>query len=255
MNESVDLRRILESWAYDPDADARIVHGEDGREILQIRTPVGIEQLEMSGRPDGARFEGAESALDFHEKRLEKALAEGKEADFKLDANDCAVLFSEGTLYYFRYLRLFQLRRWTETIRDTTRNLRMFDFVRQHAAREDDRTFLEKWRPYILRMTAAASALSELEHGNHAQALAAVNAAIENIKTLAEVDDETFVFERDRSLSALRELAEQIQEARPVSALEQLERQLRGAIDREEFERAAELRDRIREMKRRQPTQ
>ena len=56
-------------------------------------------------------------------------------------------------------------------------------------------------------------------------------------------------FFRAGNLAALRELVPQIQQARPVSALERLEQQLQRAIDRQEFERAAELRDRIREWK------
>jgi protein-arginine kinase activator protein McsA len=51
----------------------------------------------------------------------------------------------------------------------------------------------------------------------------------------------------------LRDLEAQIEQARPVSALERLEQQLQRAIDRQEFERAAELRDHIRDMKSRQP--
>ena len=45
---------------------------------------------------------------------------------------------------------------------------------------------------------------------------------------------------------ALRELASQIRKNRPLSELERLEHQLRRAIERQEFERAAHLRDRMR---------
>ena len=48
---------------------------------------------------------------------------------------------------------------------------------------------------------------------------------------------------------ALRELEAQIQKNRPQSELEQLEQQLRRAIEKQEFERAAQLRDRIRELR------
>ena len=126
MSKLADLRNLLESWPYDPDDDARIVRGDDGREILQVRTPVGIEQLEMAGRPDGARPHGMESALEFNLQRLAKAQAAGHEAEFELDAAECVELFGEGTLYYLRYLRLFQLKRWADAVRDTARNLRLF---------------------------------------------------------------------------------------------------------------------------------
>ena len=131
MSDSIDLRKLLQSWPYDPEHDARMLRGEDGREILQVRTPLGIEQLEMDGRPDGARPHGVASALEFHQRRFEEARIAGQEAEFELAPRECNELFNEGTLYYFRYVRLFQLKDWARTIRDTTRNLRVFEFVHQ----------------------------------------------------------------------------------------------------------------------------
>ena len=249
-DDAFDLRRVFKTWPYDSDKDARIVKGDDGCEILQVRTPVGLEQYEMDGRPDGERPHGMESALEFHQRRLEEARIAGKEGDFELDEQDCAELFNEGTLYYFRYVRLFQLREWARTIRDTARNLRAFDFIHSYAAREEDREFLEKWRPYILRVNACAGAMLALDHGEHHKALRITNDTIGKIEALPDLDEETFQFERDRSLTALRELAAQIQKNHPLSEMEQLEEQLRGAIQKQQFERAAQLRDRLRELRR-----
>jgi hypothetical protein len=246
MSSFVDLRGILKSWPYDPDDDARIAQGDDGREILQVRTPVGIEQYEMDGRPDGTRPHGLESALEFHLNRLDKARHAGTQDKFQLGPRECSELFNEGTLYYFRYVRLFQLKDWARTLRDTTRNLRAFDLVHNHAEREEDRQFLEKWRPYIIRVSATAAAMLELEKRGYDPALRAVNEAIERIQTLEELDDETFKFEQERSLTAMRELAAQILKNRPLSEMERLEHQLQRAVERQEFERAAQLRDRIR---------
>lgn len=254
MSEPVDIRRLLREWPYDPQNTARIVRGEDGREILQIRTPLGLEQLELQGRPDGARPHGWESALEFHQQRLANARAAGQAADFELSAGQCAELFDEGTLYYGRYLHLFQLKRWAETVRDTARNLRLFDFVRRHAARQEDRDHLEKWRPYIVRLHAAAAALQALDEGDANQALALLQAALDQIAGLDPLDDETFHFEQQRSEMALKELLAQIQRVKPVSPLERLERELRSAIELQEFERAAELRDRIRKLRKQSPS-
>ena len=249
MNESGDLRRLLQSWPYDPENDARIIKGEDGREVLQVRTLLGLEQYETDGRPDGARPHGMESALEFQQRRLEQAMAAGHEGDFDLSPEECSELFHEGTLYYFRYVRLFQLRDWERTIRDTARNLRAFDFLHRYARREEDQQFLEKWRPYILRVNASAAAMSGIEKQAYDRALQVVNEAIAKIEALEDLDDETFKFERDRSLNALRELAAQIEKNRPLSKVEQLEHQLHRAVERQEFERAAQLRDRIRELR------
>ena len=255
MSDTGDIRELLESWPYDPENEARIVRGKDGREILQVRSPLGLEQLEMQGRPDGARPHGLDSALEFYQQKLAQAKAAGSEAEFELSAQDCAELFGEGTLYYFRYLRLFQLRRWADTVRDTTRNLQLFDFVHRHATRDEDRQHLEKWRPYILRMNAAASALHWLERGDAPQALRIIQGGREQIAALEEMDDDTFRFERERSVAALHDLEKQIQQKQPVSAVELLQRELRRAIEQQEFERAAELRDRIRELRAQQTSQ
>lgn len=249
MKDSADLRDLLAGWPFDPERDARIVRGDDGREILQVRTPLGIEQMEMQGRPDGARPHGEETTLEYQLQRLAKAKATDHEADFELTAADCTELFTEGTIFYFRYLRLFQLKRWADTVRDTSRNLRLFDLVRQYAKREEDRNYLEKWRPYILRMNASAAAMMALETNDYAKALQTVRAVIERIESLETVEDETFEFEQKRSLVALRELAGQIEKNKPISEVERLERQLRRAIETQAFERAAELRDRIRQLK------
>ncbi len=249
MDNSNDIRDLLEGWPYDPDNDARIVPGKDGREILQIRTPIGLEQLEMEGRPDGVRPYEMESALEYYRQKLAQAEAAGSPPEFELDSQDCAELIGEGTLYYFRYLRLFQLHRWADTARDTARNLRLFDFIRRYAEREEDRQHLEKWRPYVVRINAAASALQRLEQGDPRAALQIIQDGREKIEALEDMDDETFQVERDRSLAALGELEKQIAQKQPVSPVERLQRQLRRAIERQEFERAAELRDRIRDLR------
>src|SRR6476659_3830576 len=171
MSDVVDLREALKAWPYDPENDARVAVGKDGRQILQVRTPLGIEQMEMDGRPDGARPHGVESALEFQMMRLATAKAAGKEEDFELSPDACAELFNEGTLYYLRYVRLFQLRDWPRTIRDTSRNLRAFDLIHRYAQREEDQMFLEKWRPYILRVQWSASALAGLDKGLFDKAL------------------------------------------------------------------------------------
>ena len=86
----------------------------------------------------------------YYQHRLNQAKIAGREADFELSPQECGELFHEGTLYYFRYVRLFQLKDWARTVRDTARNLRAFDLLHRYAQREEDQQFLEKWRPYII---------------------------------------------------------------------------------------------------------
>jgi hypothetical protein len=249
MSALVDLRSLLDAWPHDPDDNVRIVRGDDGREIMQVRLPLGVEQYEIDGRPDGRRPHGMESALDYQLRRLAAAKAKGREGLFELAPDACAELFDEGTLYYYRYLSLFRLKHWKRTLRDTARNLRLFDFVKRYAGREEARLYLEKWRPYLVRMNAVAAAMIELEQGRHDKALGLVQTTIQRIEALEAMEDETFKFEQQRSVLALRELAGQLEQTRPLSRLERLERELRTAVETQEFERAAQLRDRIRALR------
>lgn len=246
VSDPIDLLPILEDWPFDPDHDARIIRLADGREVLQVRLPLGLEQYELEGRPDGLRPHEKESVLAHQLERLVEARQRGQGECFRLNAAECAELFQEGTLYYFRYLHLFQLKEWLLTERDTAHNLRLFDFVRRHAARADDQQYLERWRPYLLRMNAIARAMIELGHENYAKAHAVLHAAIRDIEQLPEVDDDTFRYENRRSLAALKDLAAQIDETKPLTEVERLENQLQQAIVVQDFERAARLRDQIR---------
>jgi len=249
MSKTFDLQDWLDDWPYDPENAARIIRGSDGREIMQVRTPLGLEQFELQGRPDGLRPHNTTSAFDFQRARLERMQSQGKGDSFNLNANDCGELFEEGVLYYFRYLHLFQLRKWAPVIRDTARNLALFDFVGRHAKRDQDRIHLEQWRPYLLRMNTVARAMVDWEAGRHADALHTVRDAITKLESLDEVETEAFQYERQRSLEALQDLVKQIERTQPLSEMELLERELHKAVEAEQFERAASLRDRIRALR------
>ena len=249
MSKKVDLRHFLDGWPYNEEKNARLATGDDGRRILLVRTPMGLEQYELEGRPDGVRPYDCVSALD-HQRQVLAEARENATADaFGLDEEECAELFHEGTLFYFRYLHLFQLQAWPYVVRDTERNIGLFDFVHRHAEREEDRSHLEKWRPYIYRMNAIARAMIAAEDQKLEEAIRILDEMVRQIDGIEAVDDETFQFERNRSLTALRELLDQLRKARPLSEVERLESELRKAIETQEFERAAVLRDRLKELK------
>ncbi len=249
MKKTPDIRDLLRDWPYDADNAVRIVPCGDERDVLQVRTPVGIEQYELEGRPDGQRPHNAESAFAFYQARFDRLKAASEEDEFRLNHTECVELFEESVLYYFRYLHLFQLKEWTLTARDTTRNLRVFDFVHKYAQRKEDRQHLEQWRPYILRMHTTARAMVEADEHAHDRALRILRDGIEQIEGLTEIDNQTFNTERERAVQALRETIIQVEKARPLSEIEQLEKQLRAAIETQSFERAAQLRDQLRDLR------
>ena len=249
MDNAPDIKKLLEAWPYDPENNVRTVQLADGRHVIQVRLPMGIEQYERDGRPDGLRPHGMESWLDYYMAQRDAARRASREEDFRLDGEQCAHLFEEGILYYYRYLHLFQLQDWERTVRDTLHNLKLFDFVREYASDPSDQTYLEQWRPYLIKMNAVATAMLAFLNDEHDRAQEVVAHAIAAVEALPELESETFEEERARALESLREMQEQLAKSRPLSKLEMLEHQLRRAIEREDFERAAELRDRIRSLK------
>src|SRR5262245_19282149 len=124
MDKAPDLRCFLASWPYDPANNVRLVRGADGREIILVRQPLGLEEYEVDGRPDGKRPYGMESAFDFQLLHLAGAKQGGLEQSFQLTVSDCLELFNEAAIYCHRLIHFFHLGDWVRAERDSARNLR-----------------------------------------------------------------------------------------------------------------------------------
>jgi hypothetical protein len=249
MTDSGDITDILRSWEFDPDNQVRVIHAADGREVLQIRQPLGIEQYELDGRPDGKRPEGGECYLDFLQGRLQvHREATGSDEGFQISHDEFHLLHNEGIIYYYRYLVLFQIGDFDRTVRDTEHNLQIADLVDKYAENEEDKKEILQYRPYILRMFAIAKAMISLHQQLKSAAREILESAIEEIEHMPNIDTPAFQFERIRSLKYLRSTLKQVLEQK-ISPLDHLKKELDVAIEEENYERAAELRDRIRALK------
>jgi len=244
-----DITSILSDWPFDESKKVRKIAGEDGSPKLQIRLPLGLEQYELEGRPDGRRPEGAESYLELYQSRLaqyasERAAAEG----FVLTPEACANLRQEGMLYYQRYLLCFQIGEYAQVRRDTERNMEMFRFVHDYAERDEDRNGVDQYWPYILRMRAMAHAMERIQQGDEQGALSLAQQAVAQINELDEMEAETFDLERMRSLGVLEQFIDELREKTVPDEREIVKRRLEKAVAEENYERAAQLRDMLRAM-------
>jgi len=246
-----DISEVLKAWAYDRLNNIRKIKGNDGKEKIQIRLPLGIEQFEIDGRPDGKRPYRKESLLEYYRARVEVyKKRRGTDEGFGLTREDCSRLYEEGLLYYYRYSLFFQLRDYERLVRDTQRNIGYFDFVKKYAVEEEDRIALEQYRPYIVRMNALGKGLAHIEKREYEEALRRIEEGIGAIDSLPDMENATFTYEKGRSLTLLRGMAKEILEKRPLSEKEKLQKKLQEAIEEENYERAAQLRDRIHELER-----
>ena len=222
---------------------------------IQIRVDQGafqgILQLNLDGRPDGRRPHGQDFALDYYRDELKKYRREhgARGEGFALDEAACRELFDEGSRLYKRYAFLIQLNDFRRVVRDTERNMELFRFVNRYAERDEDSDNLEKWWPYILRINGVARAMIAIGDQDYDSALDIVRGTCAQISTWPEVDAEEFYIERERSEAALEELEQEILQKRPLSQQEQLEHWLQEAVDSEEFEKAALLRDELKKLR------
>jgi hypothetical protein len=239
-----DLRTILDGWDYEPGKiSVRKIIGRDGREKIQTRIDLGVLQLECTGRPDGRRPHGHESLLEYHEQRLaEHREVCGDDEEFVLTPEECRDLRHEAYLFYQRYLSLFVLEEYDGVQRDTARNLRVIEFCGRYAAAESDRRLLQPQRAYVLMMHTRARAYVAQQAGRTDEALRVVEQAVRELEALAEREEE----EPHRGeLETLRALRRELLERLPENAPARLYAELEVALVMEDYERAAELRDRL----------
>ena len=242
-----DLTFIVDDWEYNPDdVTVRSILGTDGREKIQMRLDLGVLQMEPHGRPDGKRPYGHESLLDYFQEQLHiHNELFGSDTSFILESADCAQLRQESMQYYYRYLSLFHLERYNEVLHDTGHNLRLYDFVRHYAAGSNDRSVLERLRPDLLMMHTRAKACLFLDGKEFSAALNTVDHGIEEIRQHWMRMERPDQWENCREVKFLREWRQKIEAMRPLTPEELLQRQLRHAVEREDYEQAAQLRDQL----------
>jgi hypothetical protein len=244
---SKDITPVLKGWDYESGTiNVRKINGIDGTPKLQMRLDLGLLQMEMNGRPDGAKPHGFESLLDYFEAQLaEHKKTNGSDLGFHLSSEQCQSLREESLMYYQRYLSLFVLEEFAGVVRDTSRNLRLLDLCSRFAMEEQDKLVLEQYRPYITMMNARASAYLQLKSGRPAEALRTVEAGLKSIREFFERFGQEEAYGRSNEVRVLKRFAREIRRKLPVNPMDRLQRKLEKAVKKEAYEEAARLRDKI----------
>src|SRR5688500_1359424 len=244
---SLDITAAVSGWDYEPGRlNVRKVLGDDGRPKLQVRLDLGLLQMELSGRPDGRQPRDYSSLLEYHVDRLNVHRTRyGTELGFVLSPNDCRELRDEAGLYYHRYLGLFILGDYSGTLADTARNLAALDFCARHAAEERDRLLMEAFRPYLLMMHARAAAAMAFQADEPRKALHAIRTGLRQIRQHFSRFGGRRAYRVSAEVRVLRDLSSLMSRYVPQNPVRRLKRQLRLAVRRENYERAAMLRDEL----------
>jgi len=252
---SDDISRILRDWPFDAEAViVRVIEGEDGHRKIQLRIDLGLLQMELDGRPDGQRPEGYPSWLDYyeHQQRMHDT-GPTETPPFTLNREDCARLWHEGVQYYHRYLSFWHLNLYDLCARDTARNLRLFAFIRAHAAEDRYKLQFDQWRPYVIMLNTRSIATPMINQHHYGEGLQTIEAGIDAIRDFLDEYQQNHRADECAELRSLERWREEILTcekeaamARPESVVEMLRRKLEAAVAAEEFEEAARLRDEIR---------
>ena len=121
----------------------------------------------------------------------------------------------------------------------------MFDFCRAHCAETEDRTVLEQFRAQVIATRARAEAAIAVREGRGKAALSAIDQAIAEIRKHVPGDGG----EELPEITLLQGMREVLVPKLPSSQRHELEQRLKAAIEAENYELAAVLRDELRMMR------
>jgi hypothetical protein len=247
-----DISHLLDQWDYKPgQVVVRRLKGRDGMQKIQLRVDLGLLQMNAEGRPDGKRPFGHPSLLEYYQARLEqhRAAHDGSDGDFELKPEDCARLQIEALQYHHRYICLLQLGDYDGVERDAQRNLAVFEFVGEHAESDELAWSLQQFQPQLMMILTRARAMRAMDANDYAGAIEAVECGLEEIRGFYRERSRTESLEQSGEIHSLETWLEEIRANRPLSVREKLEQALSEAIQREDYEKAAQMRDALRNLK------
>ena len=250
---SNDISRLVDGWPHDPDeVRARWIQADDGTRKLQLRLDLGIFQMEPEGRPDGTRPRGASSLCDFYVEAERRA--PNNVLPDKLDFDACAELQQEIMQYYYRIMAFYALGDYPRVVRDCDHNLDLIDIVSEYAVDDEVAWQFMQLYPYMRMMHARAGAETALAGGRFDEAEKLVREGLQDLDSFyAEnyepTNEDGSPVPPPPELDTLRELLEQIDRRRPRSAAETLREELARAVELENYEKAAFLRDQLKSLK------
>lgn len=284
MAQKKDISALLKEWPYQPgQVNARLILGADNLERVQVRLDLGVLQMFAEGRPDGEQPFGFPSLLEYHEARVDGeveqeeviegesktpkepespkeeeggAMAEGpaeptpgEKPEVRLTPDECRALREEAAQFYQRYVACLALDEFERVIRDTTRNLRVVDLCAQHAQTDHDKGVLEQFRPYIIMLRARALASQAIKDNELKAAVVALDEALDGLKRHFTKTGNEKGFDQSSEVRMLRDMREALVPRLPVSQKAELRQRLQRALETENYELAAILRDELKQLK------
>ncbi len=245
VNQDIDF--VLRDWEYKPGVvQARLVDATGGRQVIQMRIDLGVLQLEVDGRPDGARPHGHDTYFDYLQERSRAERKAGR--TYVLSDEESQEADQEFLQFYHRRVCWLALRQYARAMRDADHTLTFMDLVKQHSPGDEYTQAHEQYRGFVLfHRTQAASAL-QVEKDNPEQAVDEVRGGLEKLKAFFVEFGLEEQMDEDPMVQHLRKIEATLRKQYAIGAT--LHEQLEQAIAAEDYERAAQLRDALNRRKR-----
>lgn len=238
MKRSEHLDDLLSKWTFDPNLlNVRLVKGRDGRDVIQMRIDMGVLQMETTGRPDGVRIFECNSMLEYlQDKRLSNP-------EYVLDEDDASEVDREFMQFYHRRISWLRLAYYHRAVMDADHTLRLMDLTTSISPDEEWSQTHEQYRPFVLFHRTQADALGHLEEDTPEAAVQAINTGLETMRGFFVKHDAEEHFDGDELVIRLVELRESLRKEYEVGST--LKEKLAAAVENEQYELAAELRDEL----------
>lgn len=247
---NLDLDELLSDWDCAGDeVCARLICGEDGDELVQMRVDLGVLQMFLRGRPDGTRYRGLPSVYEYfqHEKNAGDALTD----------EDWRELHRELQQHNYRRLALSALAEDALRAQDCARGRAYLqrslgDIERCLAILHELQENEEQWEsplavllPTLVFNRARLLARLRIAENRHDEAVEEIERGIRELReALAEAGVEEERCEQNPALAYLDQMGQRLREQHGITLT--LRERLDAAIEQEDFEAAARLRDELR---------
>ncbi len=251
-----DLSEFLKNWDFDPTderANVRIAVGGDGLERIQLRVRFGVLEIFADGAPEG----GGESHLDIIRRELARHKArKGSDKGFKLNAMRTAQVSQEIMDYYQRRVCFFILSDYRRAMRDAEHNLTLMEILRKYSVDQETASNHDRYRAFVMMDRARAAAMQAVEQDDLDRAIAEIEEAVEGIKNFYKEYSREDLIEESKEIDVLESLKADLRKdynipLSDVERIEELKKEQAQAIAREDYEKAARIRDEIAQLEKR----
>ena len=138
---------------------------------------------------------------------------------------------------------------YSGVIRDTDRNLEVFSFVNDYSESVELAWSLQQFSPQLLMMRIRAKGMLALRDERHGRAIEVIEEGLDEIRSFYRRHSRQDLLEQSGEIQSLDSWLQEIRAKRPLSERERLEHALDEAVRREDYEKAAQVRDALRNLK------